>query len=66
MDGNLGGTARLSAVYAVARNGNPGRPHTVNYTASAGDTYADYATVVGRMIDRMSDAIARDIANAAD
>ena len=62
MDGTLGKTARLSAVYGIAKDGEPGRPHAVNYVVPVGNTYADYATACGQMIDRMAAEIARDVA----
>lgn len=65
LDGALGGLARLRASYAIASDGVAPRPRTVNYTTHVGDTYADYAMAVGRMVDKMAAEIAADIAATA-
>lgn len=62
MDGTLGGMGRLSAVYTIGKNGELARPRVVNYTAHMGDTYGEYAGMMGNLMDKLAGDIARDLA----
>lgn len=64
--GMLDGDVRMTGTYAVYADTDDGvAGHTVRnfqYTAHAGNDYADYARRLGNMTERLSHDIARDIA----
>ncbi|MBD5389302.1 membrane integrity-associated transporter subunit PqiC [bacterium] len=61
LDGQLGTSVQMDAVYDVLSDGHTGRPQTVHYSVPVGDTYGDYATAVGRLVDQLSGDVARDV-----
>ena len=63
LNGNLGSGVRMDALYTIAC-GEYTKTRRIDYVMPVGDSYSDYARIVGDMVDQMSDQIARDLVAA--